>query len=151
MLQCQICGNDIDTRSSCCPFCGSEQNADKQQEKREKIEFRQKNINLETGLPTVEQALSRLQRELATARFEQVRLLTLIHGYGSTGKGGAIRVECRKTLEYLLAKGEISELIFGENFTRRHGAVKNLLMRFPALTRHPHLNNANKGISLVFL
>ena len=152
MQSCQICGNNIDFGSSRCPYCGSDQKDDEQnQSKSSKREFRQKTINLEQGLPTVQQALIKLEQEIKTARLEQIRVLTLIHGYGSTGKGGAIRLECRKTLEFLRSKGEIEDVIFGEYFNRRHGSVKHLLSRFPDLSRHPHLNNNNKGISLVIL
>lgn len=150
MQFCQVCGNDIDVRSSHCPYCGSDQKDDGQnQSKSKKRKFRQKTINLEQGLPIVQQALIRLEREIQFANLEQIRVLTLIHGYGSTGKGGAIRLECRKTLEYLCSKGEIAEVIFGENFNRRQGSVKHLLSRFPELSRHPHLNHNNKGISLI--
>ncbi len=150
MQLCQICGNEIDSALSRCPYCGNDQENGKHGQVMLK-QFTQKTVNLEQGLPTVEQALHRLQQELTTARIEQIRVLTLIHGYGSTGKGGAIRQECRKTLEYLCGKGEISSVIYGEDFSRRHGSVKHLLSRFPELSRHPHLNQQNKGITLVFL
>jgi hypothetical protein len=152
MYACQICGNDIDSGILRCPYCGSDQKgAEQNLSNPPKKEFYQKTINLEQGLPTVQQALLKLKQEIATSRFEQIRVLTLIHGYGSTGKGGAIRLECRKTLDYLCSKGEIAQVIYGEDFNRRHGTVKNLLNRFPDLSRHPHLNNHNKGISIVVL
>lgn len=99
----------------------------------------------------MEQALQRLQHQITSARLEQISVLTLIHGYGSSGKGGSIRTECRKILEYLLSQGEITAVIPGEDFNRRLGSVKHLLHRFPELSRHPHLNNKNKGITLVVL
>lgn len=149
---CQVCGNEIDLRSVQCPYCGSAQDSDGQEGlKAKKKVFYQKTINLEQGLPPVAQALSRLQREVQTARNEQISVLTLIHGYGSTGKGGAIRLECRKTLEYLKSSGQVADVISGEDFNRRHGHTKQLLNRFPELTRHPHLNNHNQGITLVIL
>ncbi len=149
---CHICGNEIDVTLSRCPHCGSEkENGKRGQSLPFFRNFYQKTVNLEHGLPTVEQALHRLHQAIAAARQEHIRVLTLIHGYGSTGKGGAIRRECRKTLDYLRSKGEISEVFFGENFSRRSGAVKHLLHRFPELSRHPHLNNGNKGITLVVL
>jgi hypothetical protein len=152
MQPCHICGNEIDSRTVRCPYCGSDQGSEKKNQFRpNKREFHQKTVNLEQGLPTVEQALHRLQQEIITARLEKICVLTLIHGYGSSGKGGAIRRECRKTLEYLLSKGEIGTVIPGEDFSRRHGSVKQLLNRFPVLSRHPHLNNHNKGITLVVL
>jgi DNA-nicking Smr family endonuclease len=152
MQSCHICGNEIDSRTARCPYCGSDQESERQNQSRvKKTEFHQKTVNLEQGLPTVKQALNRLQQEIATARLEQIYVLTFIHGYGSSGKGGAIRMECRKTLEYLLSKGEIAAVILGEDFSRRHGSVKQLLSRFPELSRHPHLNSHNKGITLVVL
>ncbi len=150
MSLCQICGNTIDAAASRCPFCSSEQEGDPQSSS-SKAKFAQKTVNLEQGLPTVEQALARLKRELATARHEKIRIVTFIHGYGSTGKGGAIRLECRKTLAYLTSLGELHTVIHGENFNRRHGSTKHLLGRFPDLNHHPHLNNNNKGITLVQL
>jgi hypothetical protein len=150
MQFCQICGNESDYKYSCCPYCGSDQKGvEHNQSKPPKRKFYQKTINLEQGLPTVQQALGRLEQELQTAGLEQIRVLTLIHGYGSTGKGGAIRLECRKTLEYLHSKGDVAEVIYGEDFHRRNRSVKHLLSRFPDLSRHPHLNHNNKGISLV--
>ena len=149
---CQVCGNEIDSQSVKCPYCGSDQESDGQEGVNPKKKmFYQKTVNLEQGLPTVAQALSRLQREVQTARNEQISVLTLIHGYGSTGKGGAIRLECRKILEYLKSCGDVADVISGENFNRRDGNIKQLLSRFPELTRHPHLNNHNKGITLVVL
>ncbi len=149
MQFCQVCGNDIDSLTVLCPFCGSRQEHEPSQTVG--TEFRQKTINLEQGLPTVDQALNRLQQEVSAARLEQIRLLTLIHGYGSSGKGGSIRQECRKLLDYLLNSGDICAVIYGENFNRRHGFVKQLLRRFPRLATHPHLNNRNRGITLVQL
>lgn len=150
MQLCQICGNEIDSGLSCCPYCGSDQESGQQRQGIAR-KFSRKTVNLEQGLPTVERALHRLQQELTTAHVEQVRFLTLIHGYGSTGKGGAIRQECRKTLDYLCGKGTIDSFIIGEDFSRRHGSVKQLLRRFPELSHHPDLNNQNKGITLVIL
>ncbi len=149
---CQICGNEIDAALVRCPYCGNDQESEEQgQSFPHPQKFSQKTVNLEQGLPTVEQALGRLEQAISAARQEQIRVLTVIHGYGSSGKGGAIRLECRKTLDYLCSKGEVADVIPGEDFNRRHGTVKHLLSRFPELSSHPHLNNHNKGITLVVL
>ncbi len=148
MALCQICGNSIDTHSLRCPYCNSKQESSGKT-LGSKTKFSQKTVNLEQGLPTVERALSRLKQELDSARHERIRILTLIHGYGSTGKGGAIRLECRKMLAYLTSLGEIHTVIHGEDFNRRRGSTKHLLSRFHELTHHPHLNYNNKGITLI--
>lgn len=150
MSLCQICGNSIDSHALRCPYCNSKQESSGQSAS-VKAKFSQKTVNLEQGLPTVKQALNRLKQELDSARHEKIRILTLIHGYGSTGKGGAIRLECRKTLAYLASIGEIHTVIHGEYFNHRHGSTKHLLSRFHELTHHPHLNHNNKGITLIQL
>ena len=57
-------------------------------------------LNLEQGRPSVDQALGWLEAELEAARKMNTPLMKLIHGYGSSGKGGRIRTASRK---YLLA------------------------------------------------
>lgn len=148
MQCCHICGNEISPALMRCPYCMSDQDSKEECLAATKV-FRRKTVNLEEGLPTVEQALQRLQGEITTAHLEQIRILTLIHGYGSSGKGGAIRTACRKHLDYLCDKGKIREFIAGEEFSRRKGATKQLLSRFPQLSDHSHLNRQNKGITIV--
>lgn len=99
-------------------------------------------INLEFGMPTVEQALSRMKYELVSARRSQYRIARLIHGYGSTGKGGAIRKAVRKTL---------SDAIPGEEFDIFHEATRQLLDRYPKLKHYPDLGRCNHGVTFVVL
>ena len=48
-------------------------------------------LNLEQGRPSVDRALGWLEAELEAARRMNTPLMKLIHGYGSSGKGGRIR------------------------------------------------------------
>ncbi len=148
MYLCQVCGNDISPTLRKCPYCCNIQDKEEQQEFVKKS-FLQKTVNLEKGRPTVESALQHLHREISSAKLEQIRVLTLIHGYGSTGKGGAIGRECRKTLDYLLQQGEIVSFVCGEEFHRKHGKTKDLLNRFPILGNHSYLGQQNRGITVV--
>src|SRR5260221_14458622 len=50
-------------------------------------------VNLEEGMPTVEQARLRMEHELHAARQQRCTAVKLIHGYGSSGAGGALRIE----------------------------------------------------------
>ena len=94
MPLCPTCGNDSGTDATVCQFCGAELDcAERIGNTSAKLH---KIVNLEYGRPTVETALVRLNTEIANARSEQIRVVTLIHGYGSSGKGGKIRVACRK-------------------------------------------------------
>jgi hypothetical protein len=100
-------------------------------------------------MPFVEQAMSQLHAALNEARFLRIQALTIIHGYGSSGRGGAIRKECRKTLDHMCSKGELNTYITGEEFHRRNGLVKDLLNRYPQLAGNSNLNRHNRGITLV--
>lgn len=146
---CQVCGNDIARGILICPFCGGKQEL--QSGASIAGGTFHKVVNLERGLPLVEGALKKLQTELDSARRQNLRVLTVIHGYGSSGKGGAIGAECRKVLAYLKANGEINTFIPGEEFRLRSGATRDLLRRFPQLATNVNLNKGNRGITLVVL
>src|SRR5208283_5209754 len=47
-----------------------------------------KTLNIEAGMPTVEEARQILLAELKQAKQRGVAAVKIIHGYGSTGKGG---------------------------------------------------------------
>ena len=144
---CAVCGNEGEVVSRTCRFCGA---------RREPGGFDKggvfhKTINLEHGRPFRETAIKRLLNEIQTARIEQVRVLTVIHGYGSSGKGGVIRSECRKNLDYLCSTGEIKEYIPGEDFSGRSGPVKALIRRLPELANNKNLDRRNPGVTLVIM
>lgn len=99
----------------------------------------------------VQQALSRLESELATSRSLGCKVLTLIHGYGSSGVGGAIKEAVLQQLHYLKHQGRIKQVIPGEHFEGRSGRGRQLLRQYPFLSEHRDLNRANPGITLVIL
>jgi hypothetical protein len=51
-------------------------------------------------MPTVAEALQQLERELSHARQTGGGVLKLIHGYGSSGAGGEIRIAAQKRLKF---------------------------------------------------
>jgi hypothetical protein len=143
---CEVCGNEIDVESSQCPYC------DAVVESSFGVQGpQQKTVNLERGMPLVGEALARLGREIEQAGRERCRVLTLIHGYGSSGRGGAIRQEVRAQLQYLKHRGVINDMLAGEEFSTRTNFSRRLLHRFPFLRRHRDLNRSNPGITLVIL
>ena len=144
---CTVCGNEGETGSLVCGFCGARQEPGDE----EKGGFLHKTVNLEQGRPFAATAIRKLLSEIQTAKIERVRVMTLIHGYGSSGKGGVIRSECRKNLDYLCSTGEVREYIPGEDFSSRSGAVKTLLRRFPELAKNRNLERCNPGVTLVIL
>ncbi len=113
---------------------------------------------------SVKPAAMRLLRRAGTARSAAVsshrdlpaegiavKSLKVIHGYGSSGHGGAIRTECRKVLDYKAARGEIEGVLAGEEFTSQNPAARRWLQRCPQLADSSSYNRGNRGITLVFL
>jgi hypothetical protein len=108
-------------------------------------------VNLEEGMPTVEQARLRMQFELQAARKEGYKAVKLIHGYGSSGAGGALRMELQAELRKTVADGTLRTLIPGENWRRSDPVAWELLQRFPEWKKDVDLGRNNFGISIVVL
>jgi hypothetical protein len=108
-------------------------------------------VNLEEGMPTVEQARSRMEYELTQARRAGCQAVKLIHGYGSSGAGGALRVELQKSLRQAMQDGGIRAFIAGEDWRVSNETTWELLKRFPEWKQDSDLGRNNKGISVVVL
>jgi len=102
-------------------------------------------------MPTVQGALQRLDRELAAARQQKHSLLKLIHGYGSSGAGGDIRIAVQKRLHELAEAGQIRGCVFGENWSKSDDMTWRLLQKHSELKSDPDLGRGNRGITVVLL
>jgi hypothetical protein len=102
-------------------------------------------------MPSVHDALQRLDHELAVARQQQHSLLKLIHGYGSTGVGGDIRIAVQRRMRELVEAGEIRACVFGENWAKSDDVTWRLLQSNPHLKSDPDLGRRNQGITVVLL
>jgi hypothetical protein len=110
-----------------------------------------KTVNLKSGMPLVRDALQQLNRELALARERGDKMLKLIHGYGSTGAGGDIRIAVQKRLLEMARSGQIRGCIFGENWSKSDEQTWQLLCARPELKNDEHLGQRNQGITIVLL
>jgi hypothetical protein len=108
-----------------------------------------KTVNLKSDMPQVHEALQRLDHELALARKEKTVLLKLIHGYGSTGAGGDIRIAVQKRLHEMAQNGQIRGCIFGENWSKSDEQTWKLLQTNPELKADPDLGRRNQGITII--
>lgn len=108
-------------------------------------------VNLEQGMPTVQQALRRLESELITAKRLGFAGVKLIHGYGSSGTGGRIRVAVRKELNRRRELGQLVAVIPGERFSIFDEDTRRLLSRCDSLRRDRDLDRYNNGVTFVAL
>ncbi len=107
-------------------------------------------LNLEQGRPTADQALRWLEAELNAARKMNTPLMKLIHGYGSSGKGGRIRTASRRYLEEAAAQGRVAAYLPGERFTIFDETTRRALTRYPQLRSDRDLDRGNRGVTFVF-
>ena len=108
-------------------------------------------LNLEEGMPLVEEALDRLRMGLQEMRVSRVKAVKLIHGYGSTGRGGKICPAVRAELASMKRKRLIRDYIPGEDFGPVDAASRNLAERSREITRDPDYGRINHGITIVVL
>ncbi len=108
-------------------------------------------VNLEAGMPTVDQALRRLSGELYTSRRMGCRAVKLIHGYGSSGKGGKIRVAIRRELGGQKLRGQIKDFIPGEDFSIFNSATLQAFSLAEDLRNDKDLDRYNNGVTFVLL
>ena len=110
-----------------------------------------KTVILKQGMPSVEQARARLRSEIHSAQQAGVRVLKIVHGYGSSGVGGDLRIALQSTLRQMVSKREVCECIYGENWRKSDERSWDLLKGMPDLNRDSDLGRGNKGITIVIL
>ena len=92
-----------------------------------------KEINVENGF-TSDEALAYIKQVLSNSK---KICIYIIHGYGSSGKGGVIRQKVRSFLNAQLKNGKIKTVVNGEDFN---------IFNFKAL----ELKNKYKGLEQLF-
>ena len=102
-------------------------------------------------MPTVAEALQRLDRELALARQSGLHFLKVIHGYGSSGTGGDIRIAVQKRLREIQQNGQIRGCIFGEDWSKSNEETWRALQAQRDLKDDFDLGQRNPGITIVWL
>src|ERR1022692_2955355 len=107
--------------------------------------------NIEAGLPTLDEARRLVIEEIKQAKRAGARVLKVIHGYGSSGKGGALCVGLRKSFGLRKKEGGIRDFVAGENFSIFNDTVLDLLEAVPELRGDPDLGATNEGITILWL
>lgn len=110
-----------------------------------------KEINIKADMPTADDAIRRITYNLRNGKMLGIKVLKIIHGYGSSGTGGKIRVEARRYLGEQKRKGFIREFILGEDFSIFDSATLKAFQACAELRHDPDLERHNNGITIVIL
>lgn len=108
-------------------------------------------INLKAGAPSVDDARRRLLAEIAAGGSAGVRVLKVVHGWGSSGQGGKLGPAIRKSLRLRVKEGRARLVVAGERFSADTLEGRDLAQRHPFVRRDPDFNRANPGITVVEL
>jgi hypothetical protein len=108
-------------------------------------------FNVEAGMPTLDEARRLVAAEIKLAQREGVKVLKVIHGYGSSGNGGALCVGLRKSFGLRKKEGVIKDVVAGEDFSIFNQTVLALLEAAPGLRGDPDLNATNEGVTFLWL
>lgn len=147
MKTCAVCGESIAPQSAVCPFCETPQRPDPS---RPAAGPPVRNLDIEAGLPTVAEALRRLEAQLDRARADGVGVVRVVHGWGSsTGGGGKIRAAARPWLRAQLERRRIRGLLFGDHYSPSTPEGRDFLRRHPALRATERTDRDNPGIAFV--
>ena len=104
-------------------------------------------INIKQDMPTVSEAMSYLHNSIEKLKREKYNVVVIVHGYGSTGKGGAICIKARQWLKAQERNGNVKKVIFGEDFDLFNFdalALKNKCLELASL-----FQACNNGVTIV--
>lgn len=106
-------------------------------------------INLEEGHPDVRTAMVRLNNRLYAVRATGVKWAKIVHGYGSTGTGGAIKAALRTELRSFIGRGVIKDFVMGDEFGPFSQKGRDIVAKYPALRSDRDWARSNDGITVV--
>lgn len=101
------------------------------------------------GCKTGREAVRVLTSEISLCKKSGCQILKVIHGYGSTGRGGALYQAVR---EYLATTSTTTTaFIPGEQWNVANELALAAIDQHPSLRYEPDLNRENLGITLILI
>lgn len=104
-------------------------------------------LNLEYGNPPVHEALNTLKYYIPFYKKQKIECILIIHGYGSSGKGGKIRNKVRQYLDLELKDGLVKQVVYGERFDLFNAEARDLKNKYPELNYLIKQNNP--GVTVI--
>ena len=106
-------------------------------------------INIKKDNPTVDIAMFYLKEAILENTAMGLEVLKVIHGYGSSGKGGGIKKEARRLLKHYEKTGLVKKVVPGELWNSFKS--KELGLDIPELSLNLDGENSNMGMTIVIL
>ncbi len=107
-----------------------------------------KEFDIKSTMPTVSQAVTELETILKLTRHSE-KVIKIIHGYGSSGHGGAIKHQVRLLLHEKQHRHDIKAYVPGEAFWQMMGFDETIFKYKPLLENDSDYKKGNDGITYV--
>jgi hypothetical protein len=108
-------------------------------------------LNIEEGYPTTEEALGKLTSGLKSAKSRGWVFVKVIHGWGSTGRGGKIKRAVKAQLPDWGKGGLLREWVLGVDWKVTDPTYLQWYARYPEIQNDQDLNRHNAGITVIKL
>ena len=108
-------------------------------------------IDIKSDMPPADVAVANLEIEIESIKHSDIKLIKVIHGYGSHGVGGEIKRLMNERLLILKKQKKIKDYINCEKLSDAYIKDKMLYENFPLLAVDDDLKNYNSGITLVLM
>ena len=115
----------------------------------QKMDYKQ--LNLKEDSPTVELALAMFEIELERCKLEGVKVIKVLHGYGSHGKGGDICRNLRTLCFKLKKEKKIKDFLLGNEWDLANQKCFNIVTNLKNYHDDNDLGSNNPGITFVVL
>ena len=108
-------------------------------------------FNLKENMPAADDAVKILELELENFSKAGVKVVKVVHGYGSHGSGGLIFYRIKEFFFQAKQKNLIKDVFFGNDWNIANEKVFELCLRVPDCAGDEDLKFCNPGISVIVL
>lgn len=106
-------------------------------------------LNLKAGKPRVDHALNLLDMKIHEAKLQGIKLIKVVHGWGSSGEGGQIKAALPSRLDELKHRRVIRAYLPGEKYSNTTPQGQHLISNYPELQSTIRPDRRNPGITLI--
>ena len=110
-----------------------------------------KEYNVKENFPSVVEALGLIEIEIEKCKKEGVKVLKIIHGYGSNGIGGNISIALKQKVKNWKKTGLITDFLFGNEWNAYNQKARDVLFKHPSIPFDKDFNHSNMGMTILVL
>ena len=108
-------------------------------------------IDLKKENASVDYAIAIVALEIENARTCEDKIIKVLHGYGSHGRGGTILIELRKYLKDLKSRNKIKDFFSGDKWSIFNKEIFTYFENDKSMLNDCDLGKNNPGITLIIL